>query len=204
MVCILVCIGFFGWAGGCADPGAPESAQPSFGARDMRHEGLLVSTVANSTDRVAPPRPPSPMEGARVIAVASGAHESFLRELGADQLIDYIKSRPEEFVHEVDLVLDAVGGHASSRFLRTLERGGALCPVFFGDYDDEETAKLGVTLSGAQVRSSGSQLAELGRLLDAGMLRVAIDSTFPLADATAAHERAAQGHIQGKIVLTVA
>ncbi|MER5904866.1 NADP-dependent oxidoreductase [Streptomyces mirabilis] len=143
-------------------------------------------------------------KGARVIAVASGAHESFLRELGADQFIDYTKSRPEELVHDIDLVLDAVGGRDSSRFLRTLKRGSALYPVFFGDYDDEETAKLGVTVSGTQVRSNGAQLAELGRLLDAGTVRVAIDSTFPLADARAAHERAARGHIQGKIVLTAA
>ncbi|MFI6930955.1 zinc-binding dehydrogenase [Streptomyces sp. NPDC050287] len=56
----------------------------------------------------------------------------------------------------------------------------------------------------ARVGSNGAQLVELGRLLDAGTVRVAIDSTFPLADARAAHERAARGHIQGKIVLTVA
>ncbi|MFI1398543.1 zinc-binding dehydrogenase [Streptomyces sp. NPDC020681] len=66
------------------------------------------------------------------------------------------------------------------------------------------TAKLGVTVSSAQVRSNGAQLAELRRLLDAGTVRVAIDSTFGLADARAAHGRAARGHIQGKIVLTVA
>ncbi|MEW2623731.1 NADP-dependent oxidoreductase [Streptomyces sp. NPDC048106] len=142
-------------------------------------------------------------QGARVVAVASGAHESFLRGLGADEFIDYTKGRPEELVGDVDLVLDAVGGRDSSRFLRTLKRGGALFPVFFGEYDEEETAKLGVTVSGTQVRSNGAQLAEAGRLLDAGTVRVALDSTFPLADARAAHERAARGHIQGKIVLTV-
>ncbi|MEV1026063.1 NADP-dependent oxidoreductase [Streptomyces sp. NPDC050264] len=143
-------------------------------------------------------------KGARVIAVASGAHESFLRELGADQFIDYTKSRPEELVHDIDLVLDTVGGPHSSRLLRTLKRGGALFPVFPGEFDEQEIAKLGVTLSIAQVRSNGAQLAELGHLLDAGTVRVAIDSTFALADARAAHERAARGHIQGKIVLTVA
>ncbi|WP_406067424.1 NADP-dependent oxidoreductase [Streptomyces sp. NBC_01020] len=143
-------------------------------------------------------------KGAHVIAVASGAHESFLRELGADRFIDYTKRRPEELVHGVDLVLDTVGGRESSRFLRTLRRGGALYPVFFGEYDDGETAKLGVTVSGTQVRSNGAQLADLGRLLDAGTVRVAIDSSFALADARAAHERAARGHIQGKTVLTVA
>jgi NADPH:quinone reductase-like Zn-dependent oxidoreductase len=143
-------------------------------------------------------------KGARVIAVASGGHESFLRELGADEFLDYTKSRPEEVAHDVDLVLDTVGGPDSGRFLRTLKRGGALFPVFVAEYDPEETAKLGVTTSGTQVRSNGPQLAELGGLLDAGTIRVAVDSTFSLADARKAHERAARGRIQGKIVLTVA
>ena len=142
-------------------------------------------------------------KGARVIAVASGAHESFLRELGADEFIDYTKSRPEELAHDVDLVLDTVGGPGSRRFLRTLKRGGALYPVFVAEYDPEETSKLGVTTSATQVRSNGAQLEELGRMLDAGTLHVAIDRSFALADARQAHERAAGGHIQGKIVLTV-
>ncbi|MGW6014844.1 NADP-dependent oxidoreductase [Streptomyces sp. NPDC055210] len=142
-------------------------------------------------------------KGAEVVAVASGAHASFLGGLGADRFIDYTTSRPEELVHDADLVLDTVGGPHSSRFLRTLKRGGALFPVFLGEFDDDEVAKLGVTVSTAQVRSDNVQLAELGRLLDAGTLRVAIDSTYPLADARAAHERAARGHIRGKIVLTV-
>jgi NADPH:quinone reductase-like Zn-dependent oxidoreductase len=142
--------------------------------------------------------------GARVIAVASGGHEPFLRELGADEFIDYTATRPEKVVHDVDLVLDTVGGHDSSRFLQTLKRGGALYPVFVGDFDAAEIAKLGVTVSGTQVRANGAQLAQLGRLLEAGTVRVRIDSVFPLADARAAHERAARGHIQGKIVLTVA
>ncbi|WP_208837116.1 NADP-dependent oxidoreductase [Paenibacillus cellulositrophicus] len=142
-------------------------------------------------------------KGAHVIAVASGSHESFLRELGADEFIDYTKSLPEDVVHDMDLVLDTLGGPTTGRFLRTLKRGGALFPVFLGFSDAEEAAKLGVTVSMTQVRSNGPQLAELGRLLDAGTVRVAIDSTFPLADSRKAHERAAGGHIQGKIVLTV-
>lgn len=142
-------------------------------------------------------------KGAHVIAVASGSHESFLRELGADEFIDYTKSLPEDVAHDMDLVLDTLGGPTTGRFLRTLKRGGALFPVFLGFIDAEEAAKLGVTVSATQVRSNGLQLAELGRLLDAGTVRVVIDSTFPLADARKAHERAAGGHIQGKIVLTV-
>jgi NADPH:quinone reductase-like Zn-dependent oxidoreductase len=143
-------------------------------------------------------------KGARVIAVASGAHERFLRELGADEFIDYTRDRPEEVARDVDLVLDTVGGPDSRRFLRTLKHGGSLYPVYFGEFDDEENAELGVTVTAAQVRSNGAQLAEIGRLLEDGTIRVAIDSTFPLKDAQAAHERAAQGHLQGKIVLTIA
>lgn len=142
-------------------------------------------------------------KGAHVTAVASSAHEAFLRELGADRFIDYTKQRPEDLVRDLDLVLDTVGGPAGGRFLRTLKRGGSLFPVFPAEVAEEEAAKLGVTVSTAQVRSSGAQLAQLGRLLDKGTVRVAIDGTFALSDARAAHERAARGHIQGKVVLTV-
>ena len=143
-------------------------------------------------------------KGAHVIAVASGAHDSFLRGLGADQFIDYTKTPPEDVVRDVDLVLDTLGGPTTGRFLRTIKRGGALFPVFLGFSDSEQAGKLGITVSMTQVRSNGSQLVELGRLIADGTVRVAIDSTFPLADAKLAHERAERGHIQGKIVLTIA
>jgi NADPH:quinone reductase-like Zn-dependent oxidoreductase len=143
-------------------------------------------------------------KGAHVIAVASGEHESFLRELGADEFIDYTKAAPEDIAHDVDLVLDTLGGPTTGRFLQTLKPGGALFPVFpLGFIGADEAAKRGFTVSATQVRSSGHQLAELARLLDAGTIRVAVDSTFALADARRAHERAARGHIRGKIVLTV-
>lgn len=144
-------------------------------------------------------------KGAYVIAVASGKHESFLRDLGVDEFIDYTKTAAEDIVHDVDLVIDGVGGPTSDRFLRTVKRGGALFPIFpLGFAGFEEAEKLGVTVSATQVRSSGEQLAKLAELLNDGTVRVAIDSIFPLADANKSHERAAQGSIQGKIVLTVA
>lgn len=144
------------------------------------------------------------LEGAHVIAVASGKHESLLRELGADAFVDYTRTPPEDVAHDVDLVVDALGGPTSGRFLRTLKRGGALFPVYpLGFSGAEEAETLGITVSATQVRSSGAQLADVGRLLDDGRIRIVLDSTYPLADARKAHERAAKGHIQGKIVLTV-
>jgi NADPH:quinone reductase-like Zn-dependent oxidoreductase len=144
-------------------------------------------------------------KGAYVIAVASGKHEAFLRGLGVDEFIDYTKTNVEDIVLNADLVVDSIGGPTTSRFLRTLKRGGALFPIFgLGATGAEEAEKLGIIMSTTQVRSSGAQLAEIAELLDNGTIRVAIDSAFPLADAQKAHERAAQGNIQGKIVLTVA
>jgi len=144
-------------------------------------------------------------KGARVIAVASGRHEALLRDLGVDEFIDYTRTAPEDIVRDVDLVVDTVGGAGAQRFLRTLKRGGALFPIFpLGFAGAEKAADRGVTVSYTQVRSSGAQLAELAPLLDAGTIRVVIDSTYPLADTRQAHERAARGNLQGKLVLTVA
>ena len=143
-------------------------------------------------------------KGAHVIAVASGKHEALLRDLGADEIIDYTQNAPEDVVRDVDLVIDAVGGPGTGRFLRTLKRGGALFPIFpLGFSGAEEAERLGMTVSTTQVRSSGAQLEEVRSLLDDGTLRVLIDSTFPLSEARQSHVRAAKGHIQGKIILTV-
>lgn len=143
-------------------------------------------------------------KGAYVIAVASGKQESMLRELGADEFIDYTKVNADEIVCDADLVVDCVGGPAAGRFLKTLKKGGALFPIFpLGFSGAEEAEKLGVTVSATQVRSNGAQLSQLASLIDNGTIKVVIDSVFPLADARKAHERAAKGHIQGKIALTV-
>jgi NADPH:quinone reductase-like Zn-dependent oxidoreductase len=145
------------------------------------------------------------LKGARVIAVASGRNEALLRDLGADEFIDYAKTAAEDAVQSVDLVIDTLGGPTTGRFLRTLKPGGALFPVFPLGFDGTaEAQRLGVTASTTQVRSNGKQLAELARLIDQGTIRIVLDSTYPLADTRKALERAAQGHLQGKIILKVA
>lgn len=139
-----------------------------------------------------------------MIAVASGEHEPLLRDLGVDEFIDYTKTNPEDVARDIDLVVDAVGGPTSGRFLKVLKRGGALFPIFpLGFEGTDDARRLGATVSATQVRSNGAQLEEVGRLLDDGTVRVVIDSRFPLAEARQAHQRAAKGHVQGKIVLTV-
>ena len=141
-------------------------------------------------------------KGAKVIAVASGKHEALLRDLGADRFIDYTKEAAETAVKDVDLVLDAVGGANMERFLPVIRQNGALFlvnPLGFSGHG--QAAARQITVSSTQVRSNGAQLAEAGRLLDDGTVRVVIDSTYPIAEASAAHRRASERSIQGKIVL---
>lgn len=187
------------------DPGhdAPNPLQP---ARHMpvplEGRTVLVNGAAGGVGHLAVQL--AKWRGARVIAVASAGHEAFLRDIGADKFIDYGTTAPEDVVRNLDLVLDTVGGPTAGRFLRTLKRGGALFPVFPLGFDgSEEAEQRGVTISTTQVRSSGAQLAEIAPLLDNGTVRLEIDSRFALAEARQAHERAAAGHIRGKIVLEV-
>ncbi|GGT07247.1 NADP-dependent oxidoreductase [Nonomuraea spiralis] len=141
--------------------------------------------------------------GAYVIAVASGRHETFLKELGVAEFLDYTKVAPEDVVRDVDCLIDTVGGPAGHRFLPVLKDGGTLSPVFHGEYHDEEAARRGIVRRGGQVHSDGPGMAALAELIDAGRLRVGVDSVFSLEEAPRAHERAERGHIQGKIVLRV-
>ncbi|MGW4960694.1 NADP-dependent oxidoreductase [Nonomuraea sp. NPDC004186] len=141
--------------------------------------------------------------GCHVIAVASGRHEAFLKDLGVAEFVDYTRAVVGEVVRDVDYVLDAVGGPQAYRLLPAIRDGGVYSPVFLGEYGEEEMARRGIEKRGGQVRSDGTQMAELARLMDEGRLRVGVDSVFPLRDAAKAHERAEQGHIQGKIVLQV-
>jgi NADPH:quinone reductase-like Zn-dependent oxidoreductase len=149
------------------------------------------------------------LKGARVIAVASGRHEAFLRELGADAFIDYTTTPVEQAAHSVDLVLDIVGGTSGDYLLSVLRRGGALIPITPNQYSTGRATEAGVTLLTTEsalmrVRSNGVQLAEISHLIDAGQLHVAIDTVVPLSEAHNAHERGRAGHVRGKIVLRVA
>jgi NADPH:quinone reductase-like Zn-dependent oxidoreductase len=141
--------------------------------------------------------------GADVVAVASGRHAAFLQGLGVKRFVDYTTTAVAAEIHDVDLLFDTVGGPHAHRLVAALRDGGVLAPVFYGDYGDEQLARRGIRRQSGQVRSHGGQLAELAGLLAAGELRVELDSVHPLTDAPAAHARAEQGHLQGKIVLDV-
>src|SRR5437773_10379703 len=65
-------------------------------------------------------------KGARVLGTASGAHVEQVRQLGADQVIDYRKTKFEEVARDVDVVLDTIGGETQERSWRVLKPGGEI------------------------------------------------------------------------------
>ncbi len=141
--------------------------------------------------------------GATVIATGSAQNESFLRELGADQFVDYTRQRFEDVVHGVDAVFDTVGGETQSRSWHVLKPGGVLVSIL--SRPSEADAKAHAARAAyVFVQPDAAQLGEIARLIDAKVVKPILAEVLPLAQARQAHELSQTGHVRGKIVLTVA
>ncbi|MFE6846189.1 NADP-dependent oxidoreductase [Streptomyces sp. NPDC057686] len=139
--------------------------------------------------------------GAYVIGTASAAKHGVLRELGADEVIDYRTTDFEDAVTDVDVVIDAVGGDHGQRSLKVLKPGGHL--VTLPGPDGLPADPQGVHASWVLVEPDLKGLEEIAALADRGLLRPLIDTVLPLEQAAKAHEIGEQGRTTGKIVLTV-
>ena len=142
-------------------------------------------------------------KGAHVIGTASGRNQSFLCQLGVDEPIDYEKMRFEDAVHDVDVVLDTIGGDTQKRSWKVLKKGGILVSII-SPPSAEEAAKHGVRQGYVFVQPNASQLAEIAKLVDSGKLKPVVETVLPLAEARRAQEQSEAGHTRGKIVLKVA
>lgn len=143
--------------------------------------------------------------GAHVIATAGGSKREFVEGLGADEVVDYTTVDFAEVVHDVDLVLDTLGGDTVGRSLRVLRPGGHLVTAVAED-DAELVARFeaaGMRFSGVAVDPDPVALRRLVELVDQGRLRVHVQETFPFERVANAHRLLDAGHLQGKLVLTV-
>ncbi len=141
--------------------------------------------------------------GARVITTASASNRDFLRELGADEVIDYTTTRFEEVVHGVDLVLDTVGGDTLQRSWQVIQPGGMLVSIASPPPPASVANGQAVRFAFFVVEPNHNELIQIGEWIEAGRVRPVIDTVFPLAQARQAYQQAAQGHARGKIVLRV-
>jgi len=140
--------------------------------------------------------------GAHVIATASSGNAVLVRDLGADEFVDYRAQRFEEVLDKVDVVLDTIGGDTQARSIPLLNSGGRLFSVV-ATPDAAALAAVGATGGHFMVQPSSEDLVRISSLIDNGTVRVVIDSVFPLSEARAAHTKSQTGRAKGKIVLEV-
>ena len=110
---------------------------------------------------------------------------------------------PVRGVHDVDLVLDTVGGEALASVLPTLKRGGLLVTIA-GQPDEKKANELGIHTSGFSAQVSSELLSTFAQLVNEGQLKTTVGATFPLGDAGKAHKLSQSGHGRGRIVLHIA
>lgn len=137
-----------------------------------------------------------------MIGTASARNIDFVRELGADEVIDYQLTRFEDVVSGVDVVLDTRGGDTQQRSWKVLKKGGILVSTFGLPYP-EDAAEHGVRGEPVVVHPDVNQLKQIAALIDAGKLKPFISTILPLAEAAKGHEISQAGHVRGKIVLKI-
>ncbi|MEV2278713.1 NADP-dependent oxidoreductase [Nocardiopsis sp. NPDC049922] len=173
-------------------------------AKVERGQRVLVHAAAGGVGHLAVQI--AKARGAHVIGTASAAKHGTLRELGADELVDYTCADFAETVRDVDVVLDGIGGDYTERSLRTLRPGGiyvGLTNPFDQDRIEESAAAAGVRGTTLVVEADHTGLEEMAALADAGRLRPVVSETFPLEEVAKAHEQGQAGRTTGKIVLTL-
>jgi NADPH:quinone reductase-like Zn-dependent oxidoreductase len=135
--------------------------------------------------------------GAHVIGTASPRNSGFLRDAGAAEVLDHTAGPASGQLSEpVDAVLDLVGGDALADAPRQVRDASRIASVV-------DPAVNGMGGRYVFVRPDRHDLEELGRMADAGQLRVAIARAFPLERTAEAQDLVAGGHVRGKVVVTL-
>jgi NADPH:quinone reductase-like Zn-dependent oxidoreductase len=163
--------------------------------------------------------------GAHVATTANGKDAQRLRELGADQVIDYTTADFAALLRDRDVVLDSLGGDTLMRSLSVLKPGGLAISVvgppdaaFAGQIGvpllkpvlslvsfkvRARARKLGVRYAFLFMRADGAQLNTLAALYDAGALRPVLDRSFAFDQTLDAMACVEQGRAKGKVVVTM-
>jgi NADPH:quinone reductase-like Zn-dependent oxidoreductase len=141
-------------------------------------------------------------KGGRVIGTASDRNLEFVRELGADEVIDYKKTKFEQVVSKVDLVLDAIGGETRERSWGVIKPGGMLVSLISSSPPSQETAaQMGVRAAGLRMQAEAKLLTEIAGLIDSGQVKTLVGKVLPLTSARQSHELSQSAATRGKIVL---
>ena len=162
--------------------------------------------------------------GAFVATTTSAANVEWVKQLGADVVVDYGKEDFGQMLRDYDVVLSSLGPDVLERSLQVLKPGGKLIsisgppdPAFATDIGApwligqvmrllsrrirKKARRHGVSYSFLFMKASGDQLRALASLIDAGAIRPVIDRTFPFASTNDAMAYVDKGRAKGKVVI---
>jgi NADPH:quinone reductase-like Zn-dependent oxidoreductase len=140
----------------------------------------------------------------RTIATAPTDEVGFVRNLGADIVVDFQSQRFEDEARDVDAVLDLVGGDTQKRSFQVLRRGGKLISAV-STPDQDLAESRGVEAKFFLVNVMSECLVKIADRIDHGQLGTRVGKVFPLAEAREAHFilEGRRPPVKGKIVLDV-
>jgi NADPH:quinone reductase-like Zn-dependent oxidoreductase len=140
--------------------------------------------------------------GARVITTTSPANLSYVRGLGADEVIDYTSRDFTQLVSGCDAAFDTVGGDVALRSFAVLKPGGRAAFIASGPRAPE-SPRPDVQSLRPNVARDRRHLERVAVLVTSGAVRLPEITTFPLAQAAGAMQVSEGRHLRGKLVLTV-
>jgi NADPH:quinone reductase-like Zn-dependent oxidoreductase len=141
-------------------------------------------------------------KGAYVIGTGATENLAFIKQLGADEAIDYKNQRFEEETENIDLVFDLIGGETQQRSLQVLKTGGRLITTIKVDFLEEAKEKH-LHLEGFTAQSYPEDLEQIADLVDNGFVSPVVSSVLSLEEARKAEMLNHQGNTRGKIVIKV-
>jgi NADPH:quinone reductase-like Zn-dependent oxidoreductase len=140
--------------------------------------------------------------GARVITTASAANHDYLREIGADVIVDYNKDDFTKAVQDCDAVFDTVGGDVAQRSFAVLKAGGRAAFIASGP-QAPKPERSDVAALRPNVGRDRPHLERIKALVAAGAVRPPETKLYRLDDAVAAHKVSEGRHFRGKLVFQV-
>ena len=151
--------------------------------------------------------------GSYVIGTASAHNVDFLKELGADDVIDYRNQHFEELVRDIDMVFNASPVRDESVRLKSAEvikQGGIfVCTHLDEPFTDDFLTAMAQKNATAKMVGEGnvttytSSLDGVTKLINEGKVKAIVSKVYPLQQVAEAHRESETKHVRGKIVLEI-
>ncbi len=151
--------------------------------------------------------------GSYVIGTASAHNFDFLKELGADEVIDYNNQHFAELLHDIDLVFNASPVRDKSIRMKSVdvikEGGIYVCTHLDEPLPDDFLTALakknatGTLVGGGNVTTYTSSLSGTTKFINEGKVKAIVSKVYPLEQVADAHRESETKHVRGKIVLEI-